>query len=57
MRSLIINKTKIAIRGLKSSPLYDGRNLLIGFNIGLVILNKKSAIIATMYWLEFKILK
>lgn len=45
----MINKTKIAIKGLKSSPLYDGIYLLIGFNIGLVILNKKSAIIETMY--------
>jgi hypothetical protein len=57
MRSLIINKTKIAIKGLKSSPLYDGMNFLIGVNIGLVILYKKSAIIDTINWLEFKILK
>ena len=45
----LLNKTKIAIKGLKSSPLYDGIYLLIGFNIGLVILNRKSAIIETMY--------
>ena len=44
----MINNIKIAIRGLKSRPLYDGIYLLIGFKIGVVILYRKSDITETI---------